>query len=307
SAQLSFEALLPGELRTWNHVLAKMIEVRGHVYGEKSGNPLEGVRVRAHKVGSSAKPVTAGVEDDGSYELSLAAGPGLYRISPEFKFVWERHPDRFGKDVMLSGGENSPVDLTFVDPVTLSLHVEDPEGGPVGGAEISLTITSGTGGGSGYGRFDYTDDSGNFTWSGFAPETKYTLFVKTDEHVRTGAGPFNGKPGEIFPRGIIVLHKNSGMTGVALSPEGDVLANSRLTINVTDGMGQTWTIIRKTNGTGVFKIREELPATTVSLEITANAGRKKLSWTSEGIDFLPGQIAELGELVLDEIQTRDAR
>ncbi|MFC1734667.1 sigma-70 family RNA polymerase sigma factor [Candidatus Hydrogenedentota bacterium] len=306
SGELRLGSLVPGELKTWNHVLGSIAEVSGHVYGEKSGNPLKNLRIRIWKVDASVEPIVTDVGEDGSYEVFLAAGPGLYRFAPEFKYALPESSDRYEIEVMLSSGHNPDVDLIFADPVTLSLRAVDSEGAPISDAEILFQVSSG-GGTTSYGTSNHTDDSGNFTWSGFAPETEYTLVVETDQHVGTAAGPFTGEPGAVFPQETVVLYKVSGATGVLLTPEGGPVADRNLTVNARNDAGTAWEVHEKANEEGAFIIRNELPATTVALEITARLGRRKLRWTCDEVEFNPGEIMDLGELVLDEVETSDTR
>ncbi len=327
--------IAPGETKEWNYVIQDAMTVRGHVYAKRSGRPLKNILVSCLQDGEPVLPQDIRVNDDGSYELRIRGVKGTCLIFPKFMAKGSHppgaSPQDYGMQIELVPGEEKELDLTFLEPVTMSVQVVDPDNNPVEYAQIQCMYRlSGPmgGGGGGYPVGERTDKDGRFSWSGFAPGMENQIMVAKHGFIENRTEPIIGEPGQVLPEETIVLYESSGIEGIALDADGDPLANTALMVTVYYDEEKSNFVFPppSTDENGKFVIDNGVPATIVTLEIkTMGSGPSGTSsmgggfgsggsgfgggggfgfggngevfeWSSEPIECEPGMITDLGEL-----------
>ncbi|HIJ64365.1 MAG TPA: sigma-70 family RNA polymerase sigma factor [Candidatus Hydrogenedentes bacterium] len=196
--------LAPGTT-TWDHVIEDAATVRGTVHGLLSHKPLKNVWVSCLKDGLEVAGASTEVSEDGSYDLTLLAGAGVYRVFP---YYWPcdraELAREYGKDIDLKAGEERELDLALPAPYTLSMRVVDEQDKPVELHTVGVQV-----GHWGSGLFGGTDKEGRFSWSGFPPGVEGSFRCVKPGYYIAETQRYVGEPGEVFPEETVVLYETS--------------------------------------------------------------------------------------------------
>jgi len=293
----------PGQAAVWDCVVHHGITIRGRVLGENTGRLLKDVRVRCLKDGESIQDGEQEVKSDGCFEFNLVTGPGSYLVHPLPKLSSgdprARLAALYGKEVQLSAGEEIELDLSFFEPFTIQVRAVDIEGNPIEGTRTELVQRAGIG--SFRGRWQGekpTDENGRFSWSGFRPELEAWIVLSKNGYVESESSHYIGQPGEVFPEETIVLHRSSGVTGIALDENETPIPDALIEwVLHCDGDSTKVMPTLKTDSEGAFARAYHVPATEVIFEMTVDDGARKYRWVSEPVECVADHIMDFGEIV----------
>jgi len=288
----------------WNTVIDEQIVVFGHVYGLETGKPIDVADiVSVHAVRDEATDASlpgATVQDDGSYLLELPGIPGIYLICPVYRPFTYHGLEHLGKEIYLTSGEQHKVDLFVPEPWSIGIRVVDENGEPVAGADVRRE-------GSGLSwPLGMTDGEGRFRYSGLTPTIGENisgdgwLVVSHPGYCEQESKHYRGQPRDVFPEETIVLYRSSGVSGIALDPEGYPLDDCTLTITMHYGSDREKVVKLLTNKDGVFRETECLPATTGSLDVRARVHRLDSTLSLESVQFFAGEVTDLGEVLFEQ-------
>jgi len=307
------------ETRTWDYVLSRSMTVTGSVIGEDSRRPLSHIIIVYTKDGGELKDVRV---QDGTYMLRLFE-PGTYLIAPAFD-GWRREElmDEYGREVRWERGGQAVVDFEVPDLGTLSVRVLDTGGNPVAGANVwqfQSLPQSVPGDWSLFNSNAHTDASGEFSWDGCAPGTKYWLYVQKEGFIPTETAHMTHDFAMVPPIETVVLFASAGIEGRLVDVHGNPIADGAVSVimkpdegvirplYLSDNIDGAY-VTATTDADGVFAVAEGLPATTGTLAVSAHNESEGVRYVSEPlrIECLAGQIVNLGDLVLEPVANENA-
>jgi len=282
------------------------MKVSGRVTGERTGRPLTSIRIAYLLDGQlfegSGMPGEDQVRRDGSYELRLYE-PGTYLIFPKY-YGWSRDEMAalYGKEVRWSAGDEIVVNFELPEHVTRTVRALDTEGNPIENAEVKRYTRLPDGASSMHG-VGYTDENGEYSWSGFAPMCESWFRVHKEGYTPAETTRVVGEPGAVYPIEQVVLLGSGGVEGRLVDPDGNPIANTNIALKMTptDGITSTYSdgdgvfVETRTDSDGRFAVAQGLPATTGRLVIF---DAPPYSGASMPIECVAGYIVDLGEIVL---------
>ncbi len=305
SPQVDVGKFEPGEVRTWDYTIQDIITVHGVLFGEQSGDPLPGFQIVCEKAG---KRVTeAQTESDGSYELLITAGAGSYLIYPKptkhkLDEYFEEVLVNYSREVTAKAGEELGLDLNILDPFAITVRFVDTDGNPIrGGKAWAYTMYDRDGNTSSIVAFL---PDGGYTWTRFMPGRESWLSFRHQDYVKAESTHRVGEPGEVFPAETVTVYRPSGVEGTVVDEEGNPFADTRFEIVAYYDEEKETRVPTTSDGQGNFVVTEGVPATIVELEIrtwTIEQPVQEYVWVSEPLEFLPGYVHDLGEIVLSPL------
>lgn len=299
--------LEPNKETVWDCEIQSPIVVHGHVRSLETREPirLAGiVTVWAVSDGSKVTEENKGmIREDGTYALNIATGAGKYLICPAyFPFAFNGF-EAFGKEVYLTSGEVTELDLFVPGPYTASVRAVDANGAPVSGAVVQER-----GPGIQW-PLGVTDENGRFQYSGFTPVMGLELpedswFIISCPGFADEEGThYRGHPGEVFPEETVVLYRAGGLAGRAVDSDGNSFSDVKLSIGMNYGEGKARELSLSTNADGYFTGDNCVPATEVTFDIKlryADGDETRIyTWRSDPTQCVPGQTTDLGEIVFE--------
>jgi len=289
-------ALVAGETRAYNPVLeSNTINVRATIVGQQSGEPFESyvpvvaVAIRdGEEVGYS--------EQDGvdAVRFALQPEPGEYTFQARYMFNREMAGDH-SKPYQLDGGDEIEIDLNVPDPQSFTLRAVEPQGSPVAGGWVRFTTEdSGT-----YNPHIQTNAEGRLDKPLIiAPEMGARLYLELGGYAAAWAPVFDDQsPGTVHPEVTLVLWPGAGFEGDLVGQDGQPLAETPLTLTVTNLTGQTWPLETTTDANGHFTVVDGAPADVVEVTITSRGGAD--AWVTGEVRLRANAITGLGELTAE--------
>jgi len=304
--RLSFEqelgVLAEGESETWDYVIGAGMSLSGRVTGEQTGRPQRSLYIACMLGGVLvAQPW---VEDDGTYSLQLH-DPGTYFVFPEYNSSTRDLLMPHGQEVHWAAGEARVVDFQIPDHFTLAIRAVDLNGEPVAGAEVSLCrLYGGSGGSFGLMR---TRANGECIYADFAPNLESWFEIEKPGYVTCRSSQVVGEPGRVYPEETVILHRSCGLEGVALDASGAPMGNGKLALFLNTDHMPLRTRYHTENGmffyaetdeSGAFALAEGFPegiADLAAATLPADAPQKEA--IVEAVEFFPGQVTNVGEIV----------
>lgn len=290
-------ALEPGEHRAYDAVLdADSITVRGRLIGQPSGAPFESYVYFVEVVGRSEDGREAGrtgMNVDGSYELTIPGVPGRYTFQATYDFRSplageESAPQDF------DGGEERELDLTLPEPQYFSVRVVDSSGAPAPGAILDFESHWG-----GFATNESTNAEGRLDKPFAMPPEAGSRVVVNKPGYASASGTLyeDQSPGTVHPEEVIVLRLGAGFEGDLVDGEGRPLADTAVTITVTNGKGEQWPIGLRSDASGHFTVVDEAPADVVDISISMRDGGG--AWGGEHVPLEANAITGLGQITLE--------
>jgi hypothetical protein len=152
-----------------------------------------------------------------------------------------------------------------------------------------------------YQRPEQSDSDGRVALNGLPPGVAVDITFKSEGFLSATSAPLTGMPGELFPEEQIVLHRLASMVAVLSGPNGELLADTEVAVIVLETDGGAGELDVRTDGAGVLRLRDVLPATEVVLEIVVGSGiGSEMLGTRQGPIVLEAQNEiDFGDLTLD--------
>ncbi len=298
------------ELR-WDYVIGDSIIVRGTLRGAFNGQPLPGMRIVASKQGIDVPGVSqterGTTSEDGSFEITLLSGPGTYKITPQYMHhggSYGSGPEHaYAQTVELRAGEEKQVDLLLDEPWSCSFLLVDNSGLALPSVRVQVderwqnTRISG-------GNLE-TDAQGRLRLDGLTPGAEISCSFSRQDYAEAQSVPYVGEPGEELAEQVVVMYESAGLEGVLVDESGQPIANKKAKFTLYYGQdGDEKKLNATTDSYGTFYFSKEIPATivVVQIEVTIKKDGEKesLIHTTEQIEFLPGQITNLGAITLSK-------
>lgn len=299
SQPVELGAFIPGEAKTWDHILNDYTRVFGRVTGERTGRPIRFIRLVRESTGGNFDFTY--LADSNEYEIRLFE-PGTYTIYPEPDL---RQRDliraRYGKEVVYAPGREVELNFAVPDPFALSIQVVDVAGEPIADAQVTANRVLSPGSVTGF-QQGRTDMEGRYAFDGFPPEYESWFVIRKDGYVSMQSTPVVGEPGVDYPEEVVVLHASGGVEGKIVDEQGKPVAFAPIKImfdlaasGLAPGVGD-W-VRTATDAKGVFAIAEGLPAVTgrLLIEIETDHGWKEAA-VLPGVSVAPAAITNLGVL-----------
>lgn len=290
--------LTPNRENVWNAELENIVSVGGVVRGLQSGEPIcnGNLQVWALRNGRSVDSVQ--VQANGGYLLRLPSIPEPYLICPSFDLFGYVGFEQYGKEIRLEPGGERILDLTFIEPFTMSIRVIDESGQSVSNAAVTR-INAGSSRNAGR-----TDDKGRFLCRGLIPNFHdlmigARLTVQHPGFCEAWTSHYNGQPGAVLPEETVVLYRPSGFAGSIVDSDGTLLAGAKVMVVMRYGDNCVKTIRTRSDKDGAFDDRDSVPATTVAFEVTVSHRElnSDQTWEFLPVVCVPGETVDLGELV----------
>ena len=259
----------PGETKVWDYTVENEVTIRGHINGAATTVPIGGAFVYCGKKGEENSTSTTVVQSqkDGSYELRVSSGAGLYLLTPRYMAAGPDFASPWTKEAACQAGGVNEVNLALPEPCTLPIRVLDEGGMPVPGTEIAVaTAMAGTVVTSD--PIGATDEQGRFVCTMLMPETETWLAinkpgsppVRTQSHV--------GQPGQVFPEETVTMVATGGVRGMAVGPDGTPLARMGIAvIPDTQTAATARPLFTVTDDQGFFVVAGGIPGPTVTLRL----------------------------------------
>ncbi len=290
--------LLPGSETIWNHDLRNVVTIHGKVLGSETGKPLRDVYVNAQRDSLPMADVETQVDSDGSYRLRLPSGEGRYRIYPKYL-----HSDdatmaaTYGKEVHLESGDSTQLNLSLLDPWTITARIVDSEGRPIQTDAIVVNVPN-----RGTQVLRASDRDGLVRWAGVAPGTETWMAVTAMGYTGTLASvaEYKGMPGSVYHAGDLVLYETSaGIEGVVSNAAGELLADTTLKITAHFGPDESMLFLSaRTNGQGQFAVMNGVPVTATYFSIQTTNTEGKLIGETEYFSIADDTLTHIGQIAL---------
>lgn len=289
-------ALAPGESRTFNPTVeSDMATVQASVVGTRSGKPFE-VYVPFTVVAQRDGEDVAYGQHDGpnAVKLLLAGKASTYTFQARYMFNLEVKGDS-SKPYDLAPGDHIDINVNLPDPQRFAVRAVDSAGNPVAGAALHyITTTTGT--------FDpriLTNDDGRADRILLMPpECGARIWLEKPGYANAWGTLFEDQSaGTVHPEDVIVFSSGAGFEGELTGTDGEPMADTALSITVTNASGQTWPLQTTTDADGHFTIVDQAPAEVVDLTIATQNGAVG-HWSAEQITLEANTITDLGSLRL---------
>lgn len=297
--------LKPGETKTWDYALTRMIRIQGRILTAITKTPQPRLDIGVFKDGKYQSAIHCEANAKGEYDLQLNQGPGEYRITatPNWGMdgVTKAIAKEFGQTFTFEGGEQRQVDLEIYEPVQLPILVLDSAGNPVKSirAKVQAKLSE-----EKRSRFSLDssyalDDEGRHTFKLYHPCMELTLEVGGfPEGLKKKLGPFSAEPGTVLPEQTVTLYPTCDLTGIMVNAAGEPLAKESVKVQARFGDGIRDQFYVQTREDGSFEKKGRLRAASVTLKMFV--GKKKTAWDSGPLTPVEGETLSLGEIIAPE-------
>lgn len=291
---LSIRVAEDGEDEVELHAIAGG-SITGTVKEQESGRPLGGVEVYASASLTPERRISKEARSNANGEFVIANIPAAdYRVSlrevPEFSIQSQENAS--ARVSLESGGETKHVELTLERGLVLRVHVTDPNGEPVVGAQVSVY--------AGYSSQDKTDTAGMATVSGLKVTKNAQLSVHKD-----GYGYYN-EPFELTTSlqsvKRVMLHREARVSGLVVDTNGNPVEGVAVALTPTDlGEEEAWRRSAGSNSTspdGSFEIKQINPGSYAvkASEIQSDFRLQRIPESQKPQPTLPLRLAE-GDII----------
>lgn len=301
----------PGEDLEWNCVIEEAIIVRGRVLGRTTGKPLEHILVHSVSMGIDVPGIstreTASSDEEGAYELRILSGSGQYRIGARYNrggYYYSPGPDsELNWPFELKSGDTIDQDLLIPEPWTRTFRLVDTKGTPLSRVKAKMSEYWHHYGAHSGPRELVSDGDGRIVIDGLPPGTENHTSFSLGGYASTQSTIRGAEEGQVLPEETIAMYRATGLTGLLTKDTGEPIQNQRVSLNVFYGDGQEKHLKVMTDSYGVFEIEDEIPATSLIIEIVAEDDQKR-KWIhlTEPLDCPPGLVMDLGRLDLVEVK-----
>jgi RNA polymerase sigma-70 factor (ECF subfamily) len=288
--------MAPGEKKRWDFTIQNPMRVIGTVRGQPSGLPLAGVHVMTSLENSTT------TKADGTFVLEANLEPGTYRIYPRYTHMPSRiASDQYAEEFLLEPGKETEISLVMPDPGRIRMVTVDQRGEPIANVSISPNYRVEKSS-WGFGDLGKTNEDGVFEWSAMPPNGTIQFNFRADGYSSRQSGGFQGRSGADYGEEVFVLFRNAGIEGYATVANGDPLAFVKLNGRVYFDGHQSLSFSTTTAEDGYFIVKEEVPATTIQVEVSLprDPDQPKTTWRSDSFELEEDTIASLGVIQLLE-------
>ena len=288
--------MAPGEKKRWDFTIQDPMRVTGVVRSQPSGLPLAGVHVMTSLENSTT------TKSDGTFALDTNLEPGTYLIYPRYTHMPSRFAqDQFAKEFLLEPGKETEISLAMPDPGRIRLVTVDQTGEPIANVIISPNYRV-KNSSWGFGELGKTNEHGVFEWSMMPPSGTIQFNFRADGYSSKQSRGFQGQPDANYGEEVFVLFRNAGIEGYATDSNGDPFAFVKLNGRVYFDGFQFQSFSTTTAEDGYFIVKEEVPATTIQVEMSLprDPDRRKTSWRSDSFELEADTIVSVGVIRLLE-------
>lgn len=293
----------PGEVREWSYTLSAPIVVHGHVYSERTKQPMKRIRVGLDPEGPPQEmpAYETQTDNEGAFTLRIGTGPGAYSLAPYFfggpvsEDLRRDMPVRYGKQLHLAAGEEKEADLLLPEPVVLPLRVLDHAGRPVKSVNTIAHFVTPSGQTGGHGETKASDAEGRIQLLFFEPLSEVWVEVGADrEGAKVESSHCAAQLGETLPEETLTLPPMCGLAGVVVDASGKLLPYFMISV-YEEGFPESGINVA-TDNEGRFRIESGLRAGVLSLRIESaeTAGH----WDSGPIECAADTVGDLGSITL---------
>ncbi len=244
--------------------------VSGMITDADTGNPIEGVRIRARGNTRSTNRSLEGSSDaTGYYQITGMPG-GSYTLQRRWKEGYLHGESRENKSVSVKLGEHlENIDFAVQRGLSVTGIVVDQQGEPVHGVNVGCQPLVD----NGEGENITTKEDGTFAARGFSPNTEFNIHVSGRGYTAPIMGPLN--TGETGLEDIkIVVEPGASIAGVVVDTTGKPLADMYVSAQKVGGGRGSGS--ESTGAEGTFHIKS-LEEGTYQL-----SARKRNSWGNSG-------------------------
>jgi len=289
-------ALASGETREYNAVFnTKTITVRASFVGQQSGQPFSGhVDIQAVAFKDGQPVATSQPDGPLARRFTLPRARGKYTFQAHYYYD-EDIAGHISAPHKLKGGDDIVIELDLPDPQSFLVRTVDAGGRPVEGASVKFSTDTWGGNPLGYGQ---TNADGRLNNPILLPPMSGAQLLVEKPGYAMARGPIfeDQSPGMVHPEETVVLWSGAGFEGNLVDGDGKPLANTALSISITNGQGENYPVTVNTDVNGHFTVIDQAPADVVDIWINTNGGGE---WFREQLRLEANAITGLGEISME--------